>query len=117
MSRVIIDIRDETKANELINFLKKMGWSLEDIQLKLLAWNKLNYEPLREGYIISQISWHKRQKQDILPPNCDNESYYKGMLVCKPDFWCNNIKNPVQQVMKKIRVAEENNTKKKVKKN
>ena len=100
----------------LINFLKKMGWSLDDIQLKLLAWNKLNYEPLRDGYIIAQISWHKRQKQDILPPNCDNENYYKGMLVCNPDFWCNNIKNPVQQVMKKVRVAEENNQKKTKKK-
>lgn len=96
----------------LINFLKKMGWSLDQIQARLLEWNKLNYEPLREGYIISQISWHKRQTQDILPPNCDNPSYYKDMLVCQPDFWCKNIKNPVQQVMKKIRVSEENKQKK-----
>ena len=86
----------------LINFLKKMGWSLDQIQARLLEWNKLNYEPLRDGYIISQVSWHKRQKQDILPPNCDNQSYYKGMLVCKPDFFCKYIKNPVQQTMKKI---------------
>lgn len=86
----------------LINFFKKMGWSLDQIQLRLLEWNKLNYEPLRDGYIVSQISWHKRQKQEILPPNCDNPSYYKGMLVCQPDFWCKNIKNPVQQTMKKV---------------
>ena len=96
----------------LINFLKKMGWSLDLIQIRLLEWNKLNYEPLREGYIVSQISWHKRQKQDILPPNCDNPSYYKGMLVCQPDFFCNNIKNPVQQVSKKLKINEENNQKK-----
>ncbi|MEK6936454.1 MAG: hypothetical protein AABW58_00105 [Nanoarchaeota archaeon] len=86
----------------LINFLKKMGWSLDQIQARLLEWNKVNYEPLREGYIISQINWHKKQKQEILPPNCDNPSYYTGMLVCKPDFYCRNIKNPVQQTMKKI---------------
>ncbi len=86
----------------LINFFKKMGWSLDQIQARLLEWNKVNYEPLREGYIISQVNWHKRQKQDILPPNCDNPSYYTGMLICKPDFWCRNIKNPVQQTMKKI---------------
>ena len=86
----------------LINFLKKMGWSLDQIQARLLEWNKLNYEPLREGYIISQISWHKRQKENILPPNCDNQNYYKEMLVCQPDFHCKYIKNPVQQVMKKI---------------
>ena len=75
----------------LINFLKKMGWSLDQIQTRLLEWNKVNYEPLREGYIISQINWHKRQKQEIPPPNCDNPSYYTGMLVCKPDFYCKKI--------------------------
>jgi len=86
----------------LINFLKKMGWSLDQIQTRLLEWNKVNYEPLREGYIISQINWHKRQKQEIPPPNCDNPSYYTGMLVCKPDFYCKKIKNPIQHTMKKI---------------
>jgi len=86
----------------LINFLKKMGWSLEQIQARLIEWNKLSYEPLREGYIISQINWNKRQKEEILPPNCDNLSYYKGMAICQPDFFCRNIKNPVQHVMKKI---------------
>ena len=86
----------------LINFLKKMGWSLDQIQTRLLEWNKVNYEHLREGYIISQINWHKRQKQEIPPPNCDNPSYYTGMLVCKPDFYCKKIKNPIQHTMKKI---------------
>ena len=79
-----------------------MGWSLDQIQTRLLEWNKVNYEPLREGYIISQINWHKRQKQEIPPPNCDNPSYYTGMLVCKPDFYCKKIKNPIQHTMKKI---------------
>ena len=86
-----------------INFLKKMGWSLEQIETRLLEWNKLNYEPLREGYIKSQVNWNKRQKEDILPPNCDNPSYYKGMSVCNPEFFCRGIKNPVQNVMRKLK--------------
>lgn len=98
----------------LVNFLKKMGWSLDLIQTRLLEWNKLNYEPLREGYIISQISWHKRQKENVLPPNCDNLNYYKGMLVCHPEFFCNNIKNPVQNVNRKLKNSEEKERKNKI---
>jgi hypothetical protein len=29
-----------------------------------------------------------------LPPNCDNESYYKGLGLCHPDSLCHKIKNP-----------------------
>lgn len=87
----------------LINFLRKMGWDFNEIERRLLEWNKLNYEPLREGYIKSQVNWSKRQKEEILPPNCDNVSYYKSMAVCQPDFFCRGIKNPMQNVMKKIK--------------
>lgn len=87
----------------LINFLRKSGYEYEDIQNMIIGWNNKNYEPLREGYIKSQIIWCKRQKNDIMPPNCDNAAYYKDMNVCKPDFFCRNIKNPVQY-KKKLKV-------------
>jgi len=80
----------------LINFLRKSGYEYEDIEIMIIDWNNKNYESLREGYIKSQITWCKRQKNEIMPPNCDNASYYKDMNVCKPDFFCRNIKNPVQ---------------------
>lgn len=97
----------------LINFFKHMGWNLDDVQKRLLEWNSKNYEPLREGYIISQISWHKKNKDLRLPPNCMNESYYKSLGICKPDNWCRNIKNPVQQVGRHLKVVRANEGKKK----
>ena len=64
----------------LINFLKSCGWSVEDIkEFACKKWNEKNYEPLREGYILSQISWHKRQAKSILHPNCENKSYYQDL--------------------------------------
>ncbi len=79
----------------LVSFLQHMGWSYEKIQTALLEWNKKNYEPLRDGYILSQVNWFKRQPNKILPPNCDHESYYKTMGV-KCSF-C-KYKNPVNYV-------------------
>jgi hypothetical protein len=87
----------------LANFLRNTGYNMEQIKDILLDWNKKNYEPLREGYIISQLNWFKNQKQSILPPNCSNEDYYKSIGVCKPDNLCKMIKNPVNYSNKKIR--------------
>lgn len=98
----------------LINFLKQMGWSLEDIEKLLLEWNQRNYQPLQEGYIRSQINWHKRQNQNILPPNCDNPSYYKSLALCNnKDPLCNKIRNPVNYVNRKLRILKQNEPKKK----
>lgn len=101
----------------LIQFLRNMAWSFEKIQDTLLDWNKKNYGPLQEGYIIAQVNWHKRQKEKVPPPNCKNESYYLEMGVCKPDNWCKNIKNPLQHVKKKVRAASRKPRKKAAKKN
>lgn len=87
----------------LINFLQHMGWKLQDIESTLLKWNKSNYEPLREGYIKSQVNWFRKQNtKPILPPNCSNEAYYKSIGACKPDNWCKKIKNPVNYVTRRL---------------
>ena len=91
----------------LINFLKQMKYSMEEIEHLLLEWNKKNYEPLREGYIRSQLSWHKRNQQSMLPPNCANEAYYVSIGVCKPDSLCTKIKNPVNYSLIKLRMQQE----------
>jgi len=90
----------------LINFLKSVSWPIEDIQTLLLKWNPKNYEPLREGYILSQINWHKKQKQIVLPPNCDNKNYYANLRVCNQTHFCKNLKNPVNYVMRRMRFAK-----------
>ncbi len=90
----------------MINFFRHMGWTFEQIEVFLNEWNKKSYEPLREGYISAQVSWARRQNQKILPANCDNSAYYKGMAVCCPDDFCRMIKNPVQYSNKKLNLAK-----------
>lgn len=95
----------------LVAFLQHMGWSYEEIEKRLKEWNKKNYEQLKEGYILSQVKWFKRQPKKILPPNCNHESYYKSMgLQC---FNC-KYKNPVNHV--KVQLDELNKKGKKSKK-
>jgi len=96
----------------MINYFKSLGWTLEDIENYLIEWNKKNYEPLREGYIKSQINWQKKNNMNVLPPNCDNPSYMKGIGVCKPDNFCRLIKNPAQYTLKKLRIDENKKRKK-----
>ena len=84
----------------LITFLRSAGFSGDYIQDKVREWNKLNEQPLREGYIKAQVEWHLRQKKKILPPNYDNESFYKdlGLLEGKPE-----AKNPIVEVVRRLR--------------
>ena len=79
----------------LYNFLSNTGYSHEEIASIMSEWNKKNPEPLRENYIQAQLSWSKRQKQKILPPNCNNQAYYPALGICHPDGLCRLIKNPV----------------------
>ncbi len=99
----------------LLNFLKKSGYDYEQIGIIIEKWNNKNKQPLKQGYINSQISWHKRQKDSILPPNCSNASYYLDTSICKKDNWCKLIKNPVNYSSRKLRVLTQNNKKKKKK--
>ena len=95
----------------IVNFLTSVGWNYEDVELWLEAWNKNNEktagEGLRETLIKGQVRYHKQQKKQILPPNCDNLNYYKSIgnnerAVCQPDNFCKYIKNPVQYAKKKM---------------
>jgi hypothetical protein len=101
----------------LINFLTHTGYEINKIQEMLLDWNKRNNEPLRDGYIMSQISWFKKQNQKILPPNCNNESYYLSLGVCKPDHHCKFIKNPVNYVSRRLSLLDKPKKKTKSSKN
>jgi DNA primase large subunit len=91
----------------MINFLKQMNFTLDEVESTLLDWNKKNYEPLREGYIKAQMSWHRRNQQNILPPNCANDGYYVPMGVCKPDNYCSKIRNPTNYSLLRMRIQQE----------
>ncbi len=86
----------------LINFLQNVGWQHDKIKQYVEEWNKKNYEPLKEGYVISQLNY-RLKAQKILPPNCENIAYYKDIGVCHPDNFCASIKNPVNYAVRKGR--------------
>ena len=79
-------------------------------------WNKRNPDPLRDVYIKGQLRYHKQQKKNAPPPNCDNKAYMKDMRVCLPDEFCPRVKNPASYAVKKERVHKLS-TKKRKKKN
>jgi hypothetical protein len=100
----------------LVNFLSSVGWDGDMIDKKLKEWNKKNKEELREGTISSQMSYHKRRKDSIMPPNCDNKMYYTDIRICTPDGLCKKIKNPVNYAIIKAKISQENSPKTKKKK-
>jgi len=84
----------------LITFLKTLNFTPEYINNKVREWNKLNNPPLKEGYVKSQLDWHLRQRKKILPPNYDNESFYKDLgLIDKKQ----ETKNPIVDVVRRLR--------------
>jgi len=82
----------------LINFFRTIGMDKEDLEKRIYEWNKKNEVPLREGYIVTQLSWAYRKKL-IMPPNC--KEFYEGIGICQPDNLCKSIKNPVNYLVRK----------------
>lgn len=95
----------------LITFLRKTGYTKEEITHTIDEWNKKNYQPLKQGYITTQISWHTRQKEPIMPPNCDNPSYYESLAIkCS---YCHLFKNPLNYALRMHSQNRQPKTKKK----
>lgn len=89
----------------VINFLLSCGYEYAAIEVLLDEWNKKNPEPLREVVLKGQLRYVQQTKKKVLPPNCDNQGYYKDMGICKPDGVCAKIKNPVQYAKRKAFLA------------
>lgn len=81
----------------LTNYLGKIGWNKQEIEQCLQQWNGKNQQKLREVYLKGQLQ--SFIPGDKLPPNCNNESYYKGLGICHPDGLCTKIKNPVNYTL------------------
>jgi len=109
--KILQGMKDDGKKRALfilINFFRSINISDEDIKKKVEEWNQKNNPPLREGYILTQLSWHLKQKS-MLPSNCDKPQY-KDIGVCFPDFFCSKIKNPVNYTLVKKRSLYPQNT-------
>jgi len=92
----------------LVNFLRNMGWDLDKIEKKLSEWNEKNYPALRTNYLRGQLRWHFRQDRNLLPPNCDNQNFYRSLGICNPDKFCKSgekitLKNPVNYPFRKMK--------------
>ena len=96
----------------LINFLRSVGWSLEQIDDLIHEWNENNAEPLREQYLKSQLTPAKKGKQVMPPPNCSNKDYYVGIGVCSPIQLCNRIANPSSFARKKKSLSSKKSSRK-----
>ena len=78
----------------LINFLRSVGWSPEQVESYAREWNERNNQSLRENYLVGQLRYAKRKKP-MLPPNCNNTAYYQSMGVKCSENICMKVKNPV----------------------
>lgn len=102
MREVLLGLEDGKKRAifVLMNFLGKIGWSKEEITLYLKRWNlEKNSNPLPDNYVESQLRGFIAG--DKLPPNCNNEGYYKAIGCCNPDRLCAKIQNPVNYTIVK----------------
>ena len=89
----------------LANFLSNCGWSYEMIEKRLEEWNQNNREPLKEANVRGQLKYVKGRKS-FLPPNCNNESYYKDLQVKCSEEICSKVRNPVVFARRRLNFQE-----------
>lgn len=79
----------------LLAFFTFLEFPQDFIEEKISVWNTKNYQPLKEGYIKSQIAWYIKNKR--MPPNYDKPVYkefgVRGNLEC-------GFKNPISYTIK-----------------
>ncbi|MFB6144602.1 MAG: DNA primase small subunit domain-containing protein [Candidatus Nanohaloarchaea archaeon] len=87
----------------LINFLRTVGYTYDEIESKIWEWNEENKEPLRESYVKTQLDWHRRREEDVPPPNYDSDGYYRDMQVYEGDHIEEQVPNPVSYAFKQAK--------------
>ena len=82
----------------LLSFFKSLKLSDEQIANEIEAWNNKNHDPLKSGYVKSQLSWYAKNKPKM-PPNFD-KTYYNdiGFTPTQEEL---AAKNPVSYTIKK----------------
>ena len=81
----------------LLNYFRTLKVDNEKLEQTILEWNKKNYNPLKSGYIKSQLSWHFKT-QPKLPPNY-NKPHYKEIGI-NPTNSELKAKNPVSYTIR-----------------
>ncbi len=87
----------------LLNFLKCVGWDWVEIEERVRRWNETNSPPIKTGYLVSQLNWHKAHREKIPPPNCDSSGWYSDIGVPKELL---NMKNPLAWTIKRVKKSK-----------
>lgn len=106
MKLVLNGLADGRKRSifTLISFLKMMNWPWHEIEQRVLDWNENNTQPLPRNIVIAQLRWN--QQNSMNPANCDVDTFYKSIGICKPDETCKAgkmIKNPINYPFRKMK--------------
>lgn len=106
IKNILKGIKDGRKRGlfVLINFLRTVGWEWDKIEERLRAWNQANPDPIPEAYIVAQLTYAKRKKETVPPPNCSNNMYYKDIGVWTHE--CERMKNPASYAIRAWRKAQ-----------
>ncbi|MDY6761723.1 MAG: hypothetical protein SVY41_01615 [Candidatus Nanohaloarchaea archaeon] len=86
----------------LTTFLQQVGYDFDSIEAMLWEWNDRNKEALDETYIRTQLNWHERQDEPLMPPNWDANGFYKDMNVYEEDPLTEATANPVSYTFAKL---------------
>ena len=79
----------------LLSFFTSLEFPQDFIEEKIDGWNNKNYQPLKQGYIKSQITWSLKNKR--LPPNYDKPIYKEFGIHNPPEP---GMKNPINYTIK-----------------
>ncbi len=77
----------------LINFLRTMNWTSEEIEERLLQWNTLNKPPLARSLVLSQLRYSQSKRLNCA--NCDSAQYFVDTELCRPDSICKGGTNNI----------------------
>lgn len=94
----------------LVTFLQHVGYDMDAIEAMIHEWNERNQEPLDESYIRTQLNWHARQDEPLMPPNWDANGFYRDMQVYEEDSLTENTSNPVSYTFARRSDEDEEDT-------
>jgi len=90
----------------LLSFFTSLEFPQDFIEEKIEEWNNKNYQPLKQGYVKSQIAWSIKNKR--LPPNYDKPIYKEFGIRHPPEP---GMKNPINYTIKKAMQAKSRTSK------
>ncbi len=106
IKKIMAGLADGRKRSVLIlfNFLRNMNWTDGEIENFISSWNEKNTPPLPLNYMRSQIRWLRASRR-MLPPNFENENFYRSMGInCDVEINAGS-KNPVTFAIREFRAS------------